>query len=165
MGGVVLYFRLGYAPVATSAAPMPFEKFMAKMGLHAAISKHPPADSPIPADESNLAAGAHIYRESCAMCHGLSGQQPTGIAKGMFPPPPPLLQGKGVADDPVGVTYWKVKNGIRLSGMPGFGESLTDQQMWQVSLMLAQRNLPESVRSLLSEPSKDAGEVASRAKR
>jgi mono/diheme cytochrome c family protein len=56
----------------------------------------------------------------------------------MFPKPPQLMKGKGVTDDPVGETYWKVKNGIRLTGMPGFGASMTDQQMWQVSLYLQQ---------------------------
>jgi len=135
--GAFLYFRLGYAPVATAAPPMPFETLMAKAALRATIAKQPTADSPIAADASNLAAGAQIYRDTCAVCHGLQGQPETGIAKGMFPKPPQLLKGKGVTDDPAGVTYWKVKNGIRLTGMPGFGESMSDQQMWQVSLYLA----------------------------
>jgi mono/diheme cytochrome c family protein len=55
----------------------------------------------------------------------------------MFPPPPQLLPPKkGVTDDPVGETHWKVKNGIRLTGMPGFVDSLSDTELWQVSLLL-----------------------------
>jgi mono/diheme cytochrome c family protein len=137
-GGAFLYFRLGFAPVATAAPPMPFETFMAKAALKATIAKQPAAVSPIQPDASNLAAGAQIYRDTCAVCHGLRDQPETGIAKGMFPKPPQLMKGKGVTDDPVGETYWKVKNGIRLTGMPGFGASMTDQQMWQVSLYLQQ---------------------------
>src|SRR5580698_975507 len=136
VGGAFLYFRLGYAPVATAAPPMPFETSMARAALKATIAKQPPADSPIQPDASNLAAGAQIYRDSCAVCHGVRDQTETGIAKGMFPKPPQLLQGKGVTDDPAGETYWKVKNGIRLTGMPGFGGSMTDQQRWQVTLFL-----------------------------
>src|SRR5690349_18991057 len=83
--GAYLYFSLGYAPVATSAAPMLFEKKMANMALHARIAKEAPPTAPIPADEANLAAGVRIYRESCAVCHGSSGQPITAIAKGMFP--------------------------------------------------------------------------------
>lgn len=135
--GMFLYFRLGYAPVATAAPPMPFEKYMANAALHAAIGKQPAAESPIPADSTTLAAGAQIYHDTCGVCHGLLGEPETGIAKGMFPKPPQLLKGKGVTDDPVGITYWKVKNGIRLTGMPGFGGSMTEQQMWQVSLYVA----------------------------
>jgi len=47
----------------------------------------------------------------------------------MYPPPPQLLSPEqGVTDDPVGVTYsfWKVKNGIRLTEMPAFNGSLTE---------------------------------------
>jgi thiosulfate dehydrogenase len=42
-----------------------------------------------------------------------------------------------VSDDPVGETYWKVANGIRLTGMPSYRGSLEEKQMWQVSLLLA----------------------------
>jgi hypothetical protein len=72
----------------------------------------------------------------------------------MFPKPPQFLA--HAADEqqhPVGQTYWAVKNGIRLTGMPGFGGSMNDRQLWQVSLMLSQRDrAPESILHLLSEP-------------
>jgi mono/diheme cytochrome c family protein len=69
----------------------------------------------------------------------------------MFPKPPQFLQGHGVTDDPVGETYWKAKNGIRLTGMPGYGSSLSDQQLWQVSLLLAHADkLPASIQTALS---------------
>jgi mono/diheme cytochrome c family protein len=55
-----------------------------------------------------------------------------------------------VTDDPVGVTYWKVKNGIRLSGMPSFDSALTDQQRWDVSAMLARADeLPPEAQATL----------------
>ncbi len=136
LGGAALYFGLGLAPVAASAPPMPFERLLAGMALHARISKEMPAQAPIPADENNLLAGARIYREQCAVCHGLSAAPETAIAKGMFPHPPQLFV-HGVTDDPPGETYWKVANGIRLTGMPGFKASLSETQLWQVSLMLA----------------------------
>ena len=55
----------------------------------------------------------------------------------MYPRPPQLLlPEQGVTDDPVGATFWVVKNGIRLTGMAAFSGSLTDPEMWQVSLLL-----------------------------
>jgi thiosulfate dehydrogenase len=67
----------------------------------------------------------------------------------MYPEPPPMLHGGGVADDPVGQTYWAVANGIRLTGMPGFSGSLSEEQMWQVSQLLANaEKLPQSVKDL-----------------
>src|SRR6476660_197969 len=117
IAGAYLYFSLGYAPVATSAPPLPFEKQMASMALHARIAKEAPSGVPVPADEKNLIAGAQLYRDNCGVCHGSPGLPETAITKGMFPKPPLLLQGHGVTDDPAGETYWKVKNGIRLTGM------------------------------------------------
>ena len=72
------------------------------------------------------------------MCHGLPDKSPTLAAQGMFPPPPQLLQPNAmVTDDPEGVTFWKVTHGIRLSGMPGFGKTLSETQRWQVTMFVA----------------------------
>ncbi len=131
------YFFSGGAPVATSAPPLPFERILAGSALHARIAKEKPSTSPIAADESAYLAGAQVYRDDCAVCHGTPGAEQSAIAKGMFPKPPHLFRGKGVTDDEAGETYWKVANGIRLTGMPGFKQSLSETQMWQVSLLLA----------------------------
>jgi mono/diheme cytochrome c family protein len=135
--GGYLFLTRGGMPVGTKGGPMPLEQFVAKAALRSAIGPMAEQPSPIAADETNLAAGAHVYREQCAVCHGALGLPPSAIAKGMFPPPPQLLPPKkGVTDDPVGETHWKVKNGIRLTGMPGFVDSLSDTELWQVSLLL-----------------------------
>jgi mono/diheme cytochrome c family protein len=65
----------------------------------------------------------------------------------MFPRAPQLLDKDDmVIDDPVGESFWKVKNGIRLSGMPGFKDSLSETQIWQVSALLAKaEQLPAEV--------------------
>ena len=147
------YFRFGYAPVATSSSPMPFEKTMAKLALSARIGKEAPKDAPpVPADEANLTEGANIYVRNCAFCHGLPNQQASTAAKGMFPIPPQLFQkDEMVTDDPVGVTYWKVFNGIRMTGMPGFGQTLNVNQVWQLSLLLNHADkLPAGAQAVLA---------------
>ena len=148
---VYFYFTTGMAPVATSAPPMPFEKMFARMALHARMEKEVPKTVPIQADEQNLLAGAQVYKENCAVCHGLPGGKETPIAKGMFPDPPKLMDGKGVTDDPPGESYWKVSGGMRMTGMPGFQKSLSTTQMWQVSLLVATADkLPQSVKDSLA---------------
>jgi mono/diheme cytochrome c family protein len=151
--GVFVYFFTGQAPVATSAAPMPFEKRLAHQALNARVSREMPKTVPLQPDELNLAAGAKVYREHCAVCHGLPAQRETLIAAGMYPQPPKLLEGKGVTDDEPGESYWKVANGIRLTGMPGFRPALSETQMWQVSLLVANADkLPKLVHDTLSAP-------------
>jgi thiosulfate dehydrogenase len=154
------YVINGKTPVAASDSPMPFEKFIAHGALHARIKKEAPerdVNSFTPAD---LASGVPVYRSNCAFCHGLPLQSPSAASQGMFPRPPQLFNEKeSVTDDPVGVTYWKVKNGIRLSGMPGFQKSLSDQQMWQVSALVARADKlpPDVLRGLL--PALGPGDV------
>jgi mono/diheme cytochrome c family protein len=147
------YFRFGYAPVATASPPMLFEKWLAHVALKQRISHEAPKDVPIQPSDENYQAGAHAYRQNCAICHGLPGQAPSPTAKGMYPKPPELFKGKGVTDDTAGETYWKVANGIRLTGMPAYTNSLTKTQMWQISLLLANADkLPDPVRSFLQQP-------------
>jgi len=146
-----LYFQFGYAPVATAASPFPFEKRFAKLALNARIQREAPKESPVPASPENLIAGAKVYRDYCAVCHGSRGAGPTPVARGMYPPPPQLFKGKGVTDDPAGETWWKVQNGIRLTGMPAFGLSLSSTEVWQVSQMLANADkLPPEATALVS---------------
>jgi mono/diheme cytochrome c family protein len=150
--GLFSYFAIGMAPVATSAAPMPLERTLAKLALHARIDREMPKNAPLAASEANYLAGAQIYRTNCAVCHGLVGQPETSISKGMFPDVPQLFV-HGVTDDPAGETYWKVTNGIRLTGMPGFKNTLSETERWQVTLLLADADkLPPTVKNGLSTP-------------
>jgi thiosulfate dehydrogenase len=131
-GGVYFYFSSGRAPVATSANPIPFERTFARIGLHAYLDKLPHPKPQVPADDVNLVAGAKIYKEQCAVCHGLPGEPKGAIQMGMYPVPPQLFHGTGVTDDDEWESYWKVENGIRMTGMPGFKGQLTETQIWQV---------------------------------
>jgi mono/diheme cytochrome c family protein len=71
----------------------------------------------------------------------------------MYPHPPLLLDGKGVTDDEPGETYWKIFNGIRLTGMPGFSKTLNETQMWQIALLLANADkLPPAAKTVLVTP-------------
>jgi mono/diheme cytochrome c family protein len=127
--------------------------------LQARIDKGMPKSVPIQPTPDNLIAGAQIYRQNCAFCHGLNSQN-SAIAPHMYPSAPQLWHAHGsenvvgVSDDPPGETYWKVANGIRLTGMPAFEQILSSTQMWQVSLLLANANkaLPQTAMGVLAQP-------------
>jgi thiosulfate dehydrogenase len=150
-GGVYCYFASGRAPVATTAPPMPFEKKIAQIGLHAYLDKLPHPEPQVPANETNLLTGAKVYKENCAACHGLPGEPKSAIAQGMYPAPPQLFHGVGVTDDDAWESYWKVENGIRMTGMPGFKGQLTETQIWQVSVLVKNADkISASVKSELA---------------
>jgi mono/diheme cytochrome c family protein len=154
VGGVWYYFAAGLAPVAASDPPMPFEKRLAQAALDAHLEKQPHTEPLVPAEETTYLAGAEIYKKECAVCHGLPDSQRTPVAEGMYPQPPQLFYGTGATDDPVWETYWKAKNGIRMTGMPGFGGRLTETQLWQVSQLVANADkISPSVKAVLASGS------------
>lgn len=154
---VFIYFRAGHPPVAVADTPLLLEKQVVKVPLKVRIDKEMPKSAPLEPSDMNLQAGAHIYREQCAACHGLYGR-PSSFAKEMYPVAPQLWAPHGngvvgVSDDPPGETYWKIENGIRLTGMPAFGKILNQTQMWQVTLLLAHANQPPAAAlEILKQP-------------
>ena len=166
---VMGWLKYGQPPVAVADKPLPYEKNIVSVPMHARIDSELVKSPPIQADEATFVAGAQIYRDDCSECHGFHSM-PAVYADHMYPKAPPLWEKHaknavvGVTDDPPGETYWKVANGIRLSGMPSFNKILTDTQMWQVSLLLANADkpMPPAVIDLLM-PEPTAAEAAAAA--
>jgi mono/diheme cytochrome c family protein len=144
---VLAWFHFGKVPVAIGDPPLPMEQLITSVPLNARIHRELVTTPPIQVSEDNLVAGAQVYHDQCAACHGFHGK-PSSFGPHMFPDAPPLWEKHhdndvvGVSDDPPGETYWKVANGIRLTGMPAYKQVLTDTQMWQVSLLLANADKP-----------------------
>ena len=74
-----LFIILGGMPVTTKDAPLPFERYLAKQALKVAMHKEIGRHAPMPPDDTNLLAGAKLYRGQCAVCHGLPDQPPGAI--------------------------------------------------------------------------------------
>jgi len=160
--GAYLYFRFGKPPVAAADVPLSFEREMVSIPLRARIDREAPKAAPFGESEDAFEGGAQVYRQNCASCHGVPGHS-VPYGKLMFPHAPQLWAAHkkhgtgpsvtGVSDDPIGETYWKVANGIRLSGMPAYNTLLSDTQMWQVSILLknADQPLPDPVEKILTK--------------
>ena len=142
-----VWFHNGHPPVAVADPPLPFERAITHVPLNVRIHEEMVSAAPLQANENNLVAGAQIYRDQCAACHGFHGK-PSSFGGHMFPGAPQLMEKHrnsnvvGVSDDPPGETYWKVANGIRLTGMPSFNKILSENEMWQVTLLLANADKP-----------------------
>ncbi len=152
------WLRFGNPPVAVHDPRLPAEQQIVQMPLHARIDREMVSHSPLSPSPANLLIGARIYQAQCASCHGSYGRN-SPIAESMFPAAPQLWAPHGhsgvvgVSDDPVGESYWKVKNGIRLSAMPSYQPILNDTEMWQVSLLVANADkpLPPEVLAMLQQ--------------
>lgn len=144
---VFLWLSRGKVPVAVADPPFPYEAQLVHIPLQKRIAKELILMPAVQPSEETYVAGAHIYAQYCAVCHGYHGK-PAVIGQRMFPVAPQLWEKHhnspvvGVSDDQPGETYWKVANGIRLTGMPEFRSLLSDQEMWQVSVLLADADKP-----------------------
>ncbi len=135
IGGYALV-STGRLPANADAAPGRLENWAARTSLRATILREMPREPiPVPVDDANLEAGIRLYAEHCAVCHGASDGEASSIARGLYQHAPQLAK-HGVEDDPEGETYWKVDHGIRFTGMPSFGRSLSARQIWQVVVFL-----------------------------
>lgn len=90
--------------------------------------------------EGLIAAGASAFDDMCANCHGAPGRAPFVAGKNMSPPPPLLDRGYASGLEPAEL-FWVIKNGIRMTGMPAWGPTHTDGELW--SLVAFLRRLPE----------------------
>src|ERR1700724_564328 len=68
LGGIWLYFTSGRAPVAVTDSPIQLKKKLALPSLNAHLKKQRRSDPAVPADETNLLAGAEVYKQNCAVC-------------------------------------------------------------------------------------------------
>src|SRR3954454_18994001 len=86
--------------------------------------------APRQASEEEVREGFRFYTEACVYCHGAPGKDPTDIGKGLNPEPPYLPD--VVARWSAAELFWIAKNGIRMTGMPAFGPSHKDEEIWNV---------------------------------
>lgn len=105
---------------------------------------------------ARIAEGFVHYRAHCAICHGAPGVEPDIIARGMYPNPPDLRLTAG-SRSPAEL-FWIVKNGIKMSGMPAWGDH-GDEELWPVVALASQlpRMTVEEYAGLAAEADHMAG--------
>ncbi|MGZ4810771.1 MAG: c-type cytochrome [Thermoanaerobaculia bacterium] len=136
IAGGYVFVKVGALPAGQDSKPGKLETWAAKASLSATIKRQTSGlTSPLQPTESTLTAGANLYVAHCQVCHGGPDAKASSIAKGLTPDAPQLAK-DGVEDDPESVTYWKIAHGIRFTGMPGFHESLSESEMWQIALFV-----------------------------
>lgn len=136
LAGAYFFVTGGALPAGQDVKPGRLERWIAKTALQATIGRQTSGlTDPLPPTDDNLAAGIALYIAHCQTCHGGPDGAASAIAKGLTPSPPQLVK-HGVEDDPEATTHWKIAHGIRFTGMPAFGQTLSDREIWQMTLFL-----------------------------
>ncbi len=147
----VAYFYFGKSPVAVSDKPALWEHLAETVSVRRRMSSEAKLP-PFPASEEVFEAAAHIYRNQCAVCHGVPGRE-AAVGRQMLPHAPQFFgrDRRETSAKAVGELFWPTAFGIRRSGMPAYNHTLSNTQLWQLALLLHSANdeLPDPVSNLL----------------
>jgi thiosulfate dehydrogenase len=139
------FAMLGFVPTTANVEPPHLERHLAMSAVDASADRHAPrVTSPLTPTDANLEDGMKLYTMNCALCHGGLDHKPSTLAASFYPPPPNLVSDP--PDDPEWRIYYTVRTGIRYTGMPAWDKTLTDQEMWKVTMFLSHMDkLPAAV--------------------
>ena len=109
-------------------------------------------------DPKRIASGAGQYAEMCSSCHLAPGMKRTEISRGLYPRAPELRRRRlpTPAED-----FWVVKHGLKMSGMPAWGVTHTDEILWDVVAFLGKlpKLTPDEYQSLVKSAPKSHDEM------
>jgi len=136
--GLWMYWFVTTHGFSARDKPSKVEAFLAR---HLRRIASPPGarnlKNPVPPTPLAIAEARDHFADHCAICHANDGSGRTQINAGLYPPAPDLRQPdtQGLSD---GELFYIIKNGIRFTGMPGWGGE--DEENWKLVLFI--RHLP-----------------------
>lgn len=131
----IAFVQSGVYDVAASTPDNGFITAMLRRTSHRSIRRRA-ADIQVPRldDPDMIKRGLIHYYEMCVVCHGAPGVKPSEIAQGLNPYPPELAE--KAEPDEAAEFFWTVKNGIKMTGMPAFGVTHSDEEIWAMIAFL-----------------------------
>lgn len=163
------FAMLGFFPTAANVPAPHLETRIASGALDASMERHAPhVTNPLAPTDQNLEDGMKLYTMNCAVCHGSLDRKPSTLANSFYPPPPNLISDP--PDDPEWHIFYAIRTGIRYTGMPAWDKTLTEQDIWKITMLLSHMDkLPPAVQDFWKanfaagpapekkEPMKEAG--------
>lgn len=134
----VLFLFSGFYNVAAVQPHSPATRWLLATIRDQSVARHSQTIQPPSLSDSQLVqAGFREYHAMCFGCHSAPGHELSEIAQGLNPPPPKLdadeIQAYSDAE-----LYWVVKNGVRMTGMPAFGPTHEEKELWSIVAFLRQ---------------------------
>ena len=138
--GAAAFVLSGSFDTAATVHPGKLEQKVADVALDRSLARRAPKTSnPVAPSPEVLRSGLAHYGEMCVTCHGAPGVDASEIGIGLNPPAPDLTKADVQARTD-GELFWLVSHGIRMTGMPAFGPTHEDKEIWKIVAFL--RHLP-----------------------
>jgi mono/diheme cytochrome c family protein len=150
--GTLVFISAGVYNVAATAEHTALTRWVMNTTQERSVAARADEVSPPPpADSTMVRQGFEEYREMCVACHGAPGVERGILGKGINPEPPDLAEEAAEWSDRE--LFWITKHGIKLAGMPAFGVTHSDEELWGIVAFLRRLESmsPEEYRSLTTE--------------
>lgn len=158
-GAAIVVSHFGLYPIGADNPPGFVERALAMPALDAYADKHKPeGDNPVAVSAENLGEGAQEYEEHCAFCHG-GAKAKISPMRDHFSPPVPQLIDRVPHDDDAWL-FWVTKHGARMTGMPAWGDVLSDDEIWKVAAFLKHSDhLPPEAQAAWDKAAATPGQI------
>ncbi len=138
--GFFIFIYMGKYDIAATKPHTKLTEFILNIATEQSVRSHAVGITVPSLDgESMIKTGFDHYKEMCVGCHGAPGVKPSEIGKGLYPEPPELAD--EVDEISSEELYWITKNGIKMTGMPAFGPTHSEEELWSIVAFL--RQLPD----------------------
>jgi len=143
------FATLGFFPTSANVEPPHWERHLAMSAVDASMERHAPrVTNPLMPTDDNLKDGIKLYTMNCALCHGGLDHKPSTFSSSFYPPPPNLVSDP--PDDPEWHIFYTIRTGVRYTGMPAWDKTLTNDDMWKITMFLSHMDkLPPTVQDYL----------------
>ena len=140
--GAYVFVKSGIYNVAASHPHTKFTTWLThETMIHSVRRRGSRVTPPEWTSAAQVLAGFCAYETHCVACHGAAGVSRQPWVGGMEPQPPYLLD--ETQRFTPGQLFWIAKNGIKMTGMPSWRDSMSDREIWNIVAWLeANQNLP-----------------------
>jgi mono/diheme cytochrome c family protein len=127
----VVYIHSGRFDVAASSPDSVFAQWVLDTTMtHSVAARAASVDQSPNFTDDMVRDGFEHYDEMCTVCHAGPGIGQSEISKGLNPQAPNLSD--AVKEWTPRELFWIVKHGVKMTGMPSFGATHTDQEVWSI---------------------------------
>jgi thiosulfate dehydrogenase len=167
LAGSYVVVNKGLVDFSADQQPLAIESKVAMAAVDASTDRHAPElSNPLQPTEDNLVAGAKLYLNHCAGCHGVPSNPDSAFARSFYPPVPGFFQ--DAPDMSENQNFYIIQHGIRWTGMPAWKGTFDDTQIWQTVTFMSHINkLPDAAQRVFDSaataaaaPSKTPGSAA-----
>lgn len=141
--GLVAAVGIVYSGVVSVAATEPHSgitQWLFSTAMHQSVERHARSVTQPAFDTAAKAKqGAPLYQEMCEGCHGAPGRDRGQVGKGLTPKPPDLSE--SAAHWETKELYWIIKHGVKMTGMPAWGGSHSEDELWALAAFV--KTLPK----------------------